>query len=317
MKLGCSSLTLMNYCKVIRESAEDQSALLEPDANGFTRVMAWASGLGFSSAELWIQSENHLSTLLNEDLAPLRQAVSDLGMTTDYLTCDFAAEWFLTQSQDYLEKQFGRLALFARRMGIRTIASISPPLPATTAKRSLVYPGAPPSEVKLLPAFSWDRSWNRYVGRIRMLTEVLRRQSLNLGVEPRAREVLSNTDSILRLVDEVSVENLGGIIDTSHLRIMREIPAVSVYKLGKKLFEFQASESDGITAYHWAPGQGEVDWVETLEALGRVGFNEDILIDVVGINMEKEILDGTAYVGGLLKRLKLWSDSRQVKTARM
>lgn len=294
----------------MHESTLDQSALLEPDARGFARVMAWASGLGFSTAELWIQSENHLSTLLNGDPAPLSQACSDFGITTDYLTCDFAAEWFLAQSQDYLLKQFGRIALFARRMGVRTIASVSPPLPTTTAKRSFVYPGAPPSEVKLLPSFSWDKSWSRYVGRIEMITRMLQHRSLNLAVEPRAREVLSNTDSILRLIDEVPMENLGGIIDTSHLCIMREIPAVSIYKLGKKLFEFQASENDGITAYHWAPGQGEIDWKETLEALGRVGFKEAIFIDVAGINMEKEILDGEAYIEGVLKRLKLWSDSR-------
>lgn len=306
----------MNYWKVAYLGRNRLSAQ-GPNSDGFVKILTWASELGFSSAELWIQSGGHLSALLSEETAPLKQTCSDLGIMPDYLTCDFTASWFLGQPEDYLEKYFERISLFARGLGIRTIATVSPPLPETTATRSLVYPGAPPTDVKLLQGFAWDRAWNRYVDRVRVVAKILRRHSLNLAVEPRAREMLSSTDAVLRLMERVPAENLGGVIDTSHLRILREVPAVSVYKLGRRLFEFQASENDGITAYHWAPGQGEVDWEETFEALGRTGFKGAVCIDVTGINMEKEILDGKVYVEKLLKRVNLWSGGgRRLKVAR-
>jgi sugar phosphate isomerase/epimerase len=124
--------------------------------------------------------------------------------------------------------------------------------------------------------------------------------------------MLSNTDAILRLIEEVSAENLGGILDTSHLQIIREVPSVSVHKLGPKLYEFHASENDGVTSYHWAPGQGELDWPDIVASLRDTKYDGGIFVDVTGVNIEEEALEGKKYVESLLKRRKTLSHAEQI-----
>ena len=303
--IGCSTLTLMNYWKLVLGAEGTKSDILEPGSDGLLRMISWASGLGFDSMELWVSSDNHLSSLTGRGLGAVRRACKVSNISADYLSCDFTAGRFLTRPDGQLEKLFERIAKLARFLEVRTVASISPPLSSAVVRWSHVYHGAPPEEVKLEPAFSWEKNWSKYVERISRVVKILGRQSLNLAVEPRAKEILSSTDSVLRLVEQVGAENLGGLIDTSHLRIINEVPSISIHKLGKKLLEFHASENDGITAYHWAPGQGEVDWKETLSALKQVRFDGPVLIDVTGINMDKEVLDGKRYLDKLMVDLEL------------
>ena len=58
----------------------------------------------------------------------------------------------------------------------------------------------------------------------------LAENDLRLAVEPRPRDILSNTDSALRLFDCVESRNLGAIIDISHLYVVRDVPALAIRK---------------------------------------------------------------------------------------
>lgn len=305
MKTACAALTLQTYWRL---SLQNEGAIevppSGPDIEGFSRILGWASGLGFHSVESWVADESRLDAWERKDIRELRAACLNNDVSIDYLCCDFIANWF-SKSPDFVRKYAKKLSSFADAVGAKTIGTVSPLIPATVSRPSRVYPGAPPSSVTLLPYFSWESGWNRYVDLVRTVTAELEDWSLRLAIESRPREMISNTDAILRLIQDVSCENLGGLLDTSHLEIIREVPSISIHKLRGKLYEFHASENDGVTSYHWAPGQGELDWVEILCALRDTGFDGAVCVDVTGVSVEEEAMEGKKYLENLLRRLKV------------
>ena len=304
MKIACAALTLQTYWRLLVQREKGTGAdFAEPDIRGFVRMFDWASGLGFHSLESWIPNEKYLASF---DLASLKAACLRDDLSVDYLACDFMADWF-ERSSEYVQKYAEKLGSFVEASGTGTIGTVSPLLPSALSKPSRVYPGAPPDSVKLLPGFSWQKSWSRYVGMLRTVTRELNEHSLRLAIEPRPREMASSTDAILRLIEAVPAENLGGLLYTSHLQTVGESPPISIHKLGKKLYEFHASENDGVTSYHWAPGQGELDWPEIIATLRGVGYGGAVCVDVTGVNVEEEALEGEKFLRSLMKRLRVTS----------
>src|SRR2546422_4440067 len=86
-----------------------------------------------------------------------------------------------------------------------------------------------------------------------------KKAKLRFCVEPRVGELLSNTDAILRMMDAVENDNFGAVLDTAHLNAQNEILALSVEKLGRRIFYVHAADNDGRTNDHLAIGRGTVD----------------------------------------------------------
>ena len=103
---------------------------------------------------------------------------------------------------------------------------------------------------------------------------------LRFCVEPRVGELLSNTDAILRMMDAVRNENFGAVLDTAHLNAQKEILALSVEKLGKRIFYVHAADNDGRTNDHVATGRGTVDWDGVFQGLKKHRFSGYLAIDV-------------------------------------
>jgi sugar phosphate isomerase/epimerase len=99
-------------------------------------------------------------------------------------------------------------------------------------------------------------------------------------MEPRVGELLSNTDAILRMMDAVNDDNFGAVLDTAHLNAQKEILALSVEKLGRRIFYVHAADNDGNVNDHFAAGRGTVDWDGVLQGLKKHGFSGYLAIDV-------------------------------------
>jgi sugar phosphate isomerase/epimerase len=134
--------------------------------------------------------------------------------------------------------------------------------------------------VEVDPKFKWQRQWEAMVESFRFFTKEAKKAKLKFCVEPRVGELLSNTDAILRMMDEVGDDNFGAVLDTAHLNAQKEILALSVEKLGKRIFYVHAADNDGKVNEHVAAGRGSVDWDGVFQGLKKHKFSGYLAIDV-------------------------------------
>jgi len=159
-------------------------------------------------------------------------------------------------------------------------------------------------KVEIETDFDWNEQWEVIVESFNKAAELAKEAGLKLCVEPRVGEMISNTDSALRLLDHVKSNNLGIVLDTAHLHAQKEILPLSVEKLKNKIFYLHVSDNDGKTNEHRALGKGNIDWEGIFLALKKHGFDGYVGIDVGRIpNLEEEILRSKEYLMELCERL--------------
>lgn len=160
--------------------------------------------------------------------------------------------------------------------------------------------------VKIDPGFSWRQFWSIVVDGMRKAAKVAADRGLRLAVEPRIGETVSNSDAMLRLIDEVGEDNFGAVLDVGHLHAAKEPIPLSVEKLENRIFYVHASDNDGRDNYHWAPGCGTVDWEGLFEALGKHRFSGPIAVDVGGPDLRErldgEVLEAKKFLEDMVRR---------------
>ena len=160
--------------------------------------------------------------------------------------------------------------------------------------------------VKVDPAFRWDDLWGWVTDSIGACADEADRASLRLCLEPRAGEIVSNTDSLLRLIDAVEADNLGAVLDTCHQHAQKEILPLSVEKLNGRVYAVHVSDSDGQTDRQLALGRGTVDWDGLFLALKKHGFSGFVGVDVGAVpDVDAQIRESKTYLEELAGRLSM------------
>ena len=121
--------------------------------------------------------------------------------------------------------------------------------------------------------------------------ERLRLASLSLGILARhaaergarlAAECLPRTclahsaDEMLMLLADNP--ELWVCADVNHL--FHETPGDFIRKIGDKIITTHISDNDANDEQHWYPGEGTIDWQDTLSALQEVGYDGPIMYEV-------------------------------------
>jgi len=187
---------------------------------------------------------------------------------------------------------------------VQTISS-TPPLAFVgdaPYKKTLTY--GQKYQVKVDPAFRWDDVWGWLTDSMGACADEADRAGLKLCLEPRVGEIISNTDALLRLMDAVDSDNFGAVLDTGHLNAQKEILPLSVEKLGGRIHYVHASDNDGQTNQHLAPGKGTVDWDGVFLALKKHDFSGYVAVDVGGVpNVDAQYAESKTFLEKLAKRL--------------
>jgi sugar phosphate isomerase/epimerase len=126
----------------------------------------------------------------------------------------------------------------------------------------------------------WDQNYRDYVATLKTCAKICEKAGVMLSIEPHPFRYLSNTDSALRLIDDVKSPALGINFDPSHTFPLGDFPNVSVYRLGKRMIHVHASDNDGVTNVHWRPGRGKIDWVAMFQAMKDTGYDGVVSIEL-------------------------------------
>jgi sugar phosphate isomerase/epimerase len=158
-------------------------------------------------------------------------------------------------------------------------------------------------EVEVDPTFEWGRQWDAMAESFSFFAREARKAGLRFCVEPRVGELLSNTDAILRMMDSVGDDNFGAVLDTAHLNAQKEILALSVEKLGKRIFYVHAADNDGRMNAHQAAGRGTVDWDGVFQGLKKHGFQGYVAVDVGMVaDLDTQYLESVEFLRGMAAR---------------
>ena len=304
MFLSCSSLTTRLYSTTGITNKPQTPKSYEPELRAIIRTIRWVSDLKLNSMTLSVDSLNHLQMLSEEqNSACLQDACEKASVKIDHMYCSFFPSLLFNPKPEYeLEKAWKRTGYLANLLGARVIEMLSPAMPTQGTGSQLV--GEQYEFAWLNESFSWDKIWKKYVSSMRYLSRLAEEENINLAVEPRQREIVNGPNLLMRLLDEVDSAALGAIVDVSRLVISKEIPGLSVRKLGKRIYSVHLSDNDGVTEWHWAPGQGKIDWSSVFKALSLVGYDGILSLDVSGIDVEHEIIEGKRFVEGMLRSIQ-------------
>jgi len=156
------------------------------------------------------------------------------------------------------------------------------------------------------PDFNWNEQWAVLVESMRHCTLQAKGAGLRFCLEPRVGELISNTDGLLRLMDAISDDNFGAVLDTGHLHAQKEILPLSVEKLGKRIFYLHVSDNDGKVNEHLGLGRGTIDWEGVFTALKKHHFDGYVAIDVGGVpDLDEQYRESKAFLERLAQKLGL------------
>ncbi len=254
-----------------------------PSLDDTFRVLREMKALGFDNVELeGVRRENLLAVY--EKRQELRKFCEGEGLRVINF-CPVLPGSVSTMRTEREEAWdlFRRALEIARLFECATIQgdSFTPPLKFrgdSPYKESISY--GKHFTVEIDPAFKWPRLWEAMVESFSRFTAEAKKAGLRFCVEPRVGELLSNTDAILRMMDAVGDDNFGAVLDTAHLNAQKEILALSVEKLGKRIFFVHAADNDSRTNEHLAAGRGTVDWDGVFQGLKKHKFSGYVAVDV-------------------------------------
>ncbi len=153
-------------------------------------------------------------------------------------------------------------------------------------------------------SFHWEKQWDTLVDSVSRLNQFSKSTGLPLCLEPRVGELISNTDSMLRLMDAVNDENFGAVFDTGHLNAQKEILPLSIEKLGKRIFYLHVSDNDSNQNEHLQIGKGTIDWETIFQLLKKHKFKGYAAIDVGNVpNLEEAYIESRKYLENISAQL--------------
>ncbi|HCZ07016.1 MAG TPA: hypothetical protein DHV12_07805 [Thermotogae bacterium] len=278
-----------------------------PSIEDTFRVIEEAANLGFHYMEMEGVRERNMKEVYQH-----RKAIKDACESRGVKIMNFCPILPELVSLDEAERRKG-FELYKMGLEIATflgaelvqIDSFTPPLKFhgnQPYKESIDY--GLDLKVEIDPDFDWDEQWAVLVETFTEAAELAKEAGLKLCVEPRVGEMISNTDSALRLLDHVQSENLGIVLDTGHQHAQKEVLPLSVEKLKDKIFYLHVADNDGKVNEHRALGEGSVDWEGVFQALKKHGFDGYVGIDVGKVpDLDGAILKSKVYLENLCNRL--------------
>ncbi len=282
------------------------------------------AGLGFRAVELIAWDREALDSYYTPArIAALRDLLDGEGL----LLSEFVSTPRGLSSADPARRReaidhFRRAADVAVELGTDTINTVAGypfdmQFPALTTR-----PLAQVWTVAVPPGLDWQANWSAYVEMTRALCTICEERGLLYALESHPYRWVCGAASMLRLIDHVGSPALGINLDPSHMFPMGEMPHVSVYQLGGRVWHTHFSDNDGTTNAHWRPGKGKVEWRALLAALQETGYDKTLSIeleDVPGVGrpghtatseFDAEYRLSMEYIGGICGELSIPIEGR-------
>ncbi len=268
---------------------------LPPSPENHLKGMQIVGKAGFKAIEL--EFIDHLVPAHRRDLPKMKSILSDYGMRCVSV---MAVEEQLFSIDPGIRRKaisdFDAITDLVAELKAPMVAICGYMPPEIRPKGTELYVGGPPTAVSVGDDFSWPKFWSNAVDLVRRLAEIASTKGLTLTVETRANDVFSSTDAVMNLLRESGAKNTGVILDVAHVHAGKEYLALVIPKLNGLIKLVHLSDNDGTNAYHYSPGQGNIDFPEVISSLKRAGYDGYLVVDTAGVpNIVEEAVRARDY----------------------
>ncbi|HOK78559.1 MAG TPA: sugar phosphate isomerase/epimerase family protein [Verrucomicrobiota bacterium] len=128
-----------------------------------------------------------------------------------------------------------------------------------------------------VPPAEYKKQWKTVVKNLKALCAYAHKRGVEICMEPLNRfetDFINTVDQALRMIKDVGSPALKIHYDTFHMNIEEKCQATAIRKVGKLLGHFHACGCDRGT-----PGNDHIDWDGIAEALKKVKYNGDVVIE--------------------------------------
>jgi sugar phosphate isomerase/epimerase len=273
-----------------------------PDRKRILRYIDWLAREGFSGVELGSNSFEHfVSTYDSEFIDTVRSRADGSSIRMVQLEADFLVPLAAADSSSGAAERLDVVFDKVSELPCGIVSFSASLIPGFVSPHGYLFPGGPPSRIQIPDGFSWSGIWKRYVEIVSLIVERAHAHGIRVALEPRPREMVSTTDGLLTLFDDVGSTNLGALVNTGYLFAQREYIPLSLQKLKDRVLATHVSDSDGLLEHRWAPGEGKIDWPETIKAFRSIGYEGLLTVDIGVIgNSESDFLQGKSFLERLM-----------------
>ena len=120
------------------------------------------------------------------------------------------------------------------------------------------------------PGVSHDQAYTWLVDALQRCSAAAARHGVRLVLEPINRyetTLINNVEQGLALIETVSADNFGLLLDTFHMNIEEPVIEDSIRACGDRIFHFHVADSN-----RWYPGAGHLDFESILGTLFATGY---------------------------------------------
>lgn len=182
-------------------------------------------------------------------------------------------------------KQFEGICDMVKAAGSRLMTNcfyLPPEL--KSSDKTPIYLGGPPACIDIPDDFSWPALRQIVVSQLEKMSQLSTDRGLDFAMEIRAGDFVSSVDGLVALFDSCKTDNVGIIYDVAHVHAIKEYMELGLIKFGKKYLKLiHLSDNDGTQAYHYVPGQGNLDFEAIINRLKKIGYDGQVIVDISGV----------------------------------
>ena len=263
---------------------------IPPSPKDHLRAMEIVGEAGFKAIELELYDE-----LLEEhrrDLGKMKAIVDKYGLAVPSVMAVEEKMFSLDPAiKQKAVKDFDGLTDLIVELGSPLVSICGYMPPEIRPQGTELYVGGPPTAVSVGDDFSWNDFWGNAVDMVAQCGAIAGKKGLALIIETRANDIFSSTDAVMNLIHEAQDElskrgqscEMGVILDVAHVHAGKEYLALVVPKLASLIKLVHFSDNDGTHAYHYSPGQGNIDFPAVVRSLKKVGYDGYVIVDTSGV----------------------------------
>lgn len=164
-----------------------------------------------------------------------------------------------------------------------------------------------------------DRQWNEVREGLRKLAQYAKDRGIRVVIEPEppvllvgeagkpCERLIGRLEDVQRMLADVNAENMGVLLDTGHVYVVRDNLLDVIEKLGKKIFHVHLEDTIDRIHCHFIPGTGMVDFEGAFRALKRVGYEGFLSVELEAHVDEpnRAALESIQYLGSLMYTIGL------------